>query len=250
MKKYATRMPVLLDEPVRDEITGRRPSLAPWQHTLFLIMVLGLWAAYGGLRSRVSPSAMPLTVRYISSIVMQSLLVGSTLAGIYHRRSFLTAVIGRPNVQRFLKDFIWGILIFFAGLVVLFVVRFAIRLTPLHGTYRIEVVRGMLPQSSLELALWIVVGLAAGIGEEFVFRGYFLTQLRSWLRNVPAAIVVCAILFGCMHFYQGAEGVIGTAALGALYGVCAWRMGNLRCVMIAHSLEDITVGLIHYFRHA
>jgi membrane protease YdiL (CAAX protease family) len=243
-------MSAILDEPVQPGERVQRPSLAPWQHTFFLLAVLALWAAYGALHARLSISAVPLTIRYISSIVMQSLLVGSTLAGIYHRREFLSSVFGHPNLRQLAKDFLQGGLIFIAGIVLLVAVRVALKFTALHGTYRRDVVQGMLPQSNLELALWILVGITAGTSEEFIFRGYLLKQLSEWFRNVPVAIVICAVLFGCMHFYQGIEGVIGTGALGALYGVYAWRSGNLRGVMIAHSLEDITAGLIHYFRNS
>ena len=242
-------MPAIFEEPVQNQITIQRPALAPWQHTLFLVSVLGLWAIYGALRSRLSPSAMPLVVRYISSIVMQSLLVGSTLAGVYRRRDFLSAILGRPNVRQLFKDLLQGGLIFLTAIVLIFSVRFALRFTALHGTYRRDVVQGMLPQSHLELVLWIFVGITAGVSEEFIFRGYLQQQLTAWSRNVPIAIVTSAVLFGCMHFYQGIEGAIAIAVLGALYGICAWRMGSLRGVMIAHTLQDITAGLVHYFKH-
>jgi membrane protease YdiL (CAAX protease family) len=243
-------MPPIVEEPVQPDETVQLPSLAPWQHTLFLLGVLALWAAYGALHARLPTSAIPLTIRYISSIVMQSLLVGSTLAGVYHRREFLNRVFGRPSARQLTKDFLQGGLIFIVGLVLLVAVRFVLKFTVLHGTYRRDVVRGMLPQSNLELAFWIIVAIAAGTSEEFIFRGYLQRQLSAWFRNVPVAIAICAILFGCMHFYQGFEGAIATGALGALYGVCAWRVSSLRGVMIAHSLQDITAGLIHYFRNS
>ncbi len=242
-------MPAIPNEPVPDQATLQRPALAPWQHTIFLVGVLVLWALYGGLRSRLSTDAIPLVVRYISSVVMQSLLVGSTIAGIYSRRNFFVTVLGRPNARRLIKDLLQGIGIFLTGLVVLACVRFALKPTVLHGTYRRDVVQHLLPQSGLELAFWIAVGIAAGTGEELVFRGYLQMQITKWLGNVPAAILLCALLFGCMHFYQGAEGIILTSSLGVLYGACAWRMGHLRGVMIAHSLEDITAGLVNYLRH-
>ena len=243
-------MPAVIDVAVESPPVKERPVLAPWQHTLFLVGVLVLWAIYGAMRSAVSASAMPLTVRYISSIVMQALLAGSTLAGVYNRREFLFGVFGSPNMRQLSKDLLHGGLIFIAGLVLIVSVRLVLKFTPLHGTYRRDVVRGMLPQSSLEVALWIVVGIVAGTCEEFIFRGYLQKQLTSWFRNTPLAVIVSAIFFGCMHFYQGFEGVVAIAALSALYGICASRLESLRGVMIAHSLEDITAGLVHFFRHA
>jgi len=243
-------MPANIDEVLQDQGTTDRPAPGPWQHTILLVGVLALWALYGALRSRLSPSEMPLTVRYISSIVMQSLLVGSTLAGVYHRRQFLSAVFGRPSNRQLIKDFLQGSLIYLTGLVVLYSVRFALSLTPLHGTYRRSIVQGLLPQSELELALWILVGIAAGTSEEFIFRGYLQQQVTGWTRSVPVGIVIPALLFGCMHFYQGIAGAIEIGTLGVLYGICAWRMGSLRGAMIAHTLQDVTAGLVHYVRQA
>lgn len=243
-------MPATLDESVSDQMTVQHPSLAPWQHTLLLVGVLSLWAAYGGLRSHLTPTAMPLMIRYTSSIIMQWLLVGSTLAGIYHRRDFLSRVVGHPNLRQLFKDFLQGGLIFILGLVLLVAARTALKFTALHGTFRRDIVQSILPQSGLELTLWIAVGITAGTSEEFIFRGYLQKQFAEWSHNVPVAIALCTVLFGCMHFYQGIEGVVITGMLGMLYGICAWRMNSLRGVMIAHSLQDITAGLIHYFRHA
>jgi len=180
---------------------------------------------------------------------MQWLLVGSTLAGVYHRRDFLITLFGHASVRRIWKDLVQGSFIFLVGLVLLFLIGFALRFTAVHGTYRRDVVRGILPQNDIELALWILVGIAAGVGEEFIFRGYLQQQLTAWFGNVPIAIFTSAVLFGCIHFYQGAEGVLAITVLGALYGICAWRIGNLRGVMLAHTLQDISAGLIHYARN-
>ena len=78
-------------------------------------------------------------------------------------------------------------------------------------------------ESPLMLGLWIVLvaWLAAGFGEELLWRGFLLDRLmrlpgisgRIWL-----AIVIQAVLFGLPHLYQGWGGVIVTGSIGLLLG--------------------------------
>lgn len=223
--------------------------IAPWFHTVFLLIILMLWATYSTLRLNLNlpPSATSHYVSYTSSIIMQCLLVGSTIAGLYHRRQFICSVLGSLSPQNLARDIALGIATYLGALSLVGLLGHVIRFIPL--THRTDVVRAMAPQSLPELALWIVVSLAAGICEEFVFRGYLQQQLTRWFRAVPLAIGLCSLLFGCLHFYQGTAGVLQVIALGIIYGiVAAWR-GNLRSVMIAHFLQDAITGTAIYMHY-
>ena len=82
-------MPDTVGSEVPVVVRLRPEPIAPWPHTVFLMVVLGLGAAYGALRLRVPAGAMgPRAFTYGSSIVLQCLLVGTTIAGLYHRRRF------------------------------------------------------------------------------------------------------------------------------------------------------------------
>src|SRR5438132_7622892 len=77
----------------------------------------------------------------------------------------------------------------------------------------------------LLISLTVAWTLAA-FGEEFVYRGYLLTQIARVLGDTPrawlAALVVASIVFGVGHQYQGRSGMI-TAGLGVLCsGACTW----------------------------
>ena len=232
-------------EDLRPAKTNNCPQpIAPWFHTVFLLLVLTLWATYGALRLNLPPSVMSHYMTYTSSIIIQCLLVGSTIAGLYHRRQFITSVLGPFTHQNLLRDLAIGIATYVGALCLLAPLNLAIRFT-----HRTDVIRALAPHSLPELALWIVVSLAAGTCEEFVFRGYLQRQLTCWFRAIPIAIGVSSLLFGCLHFYQGSAGVIQVTALGLIYGiVAAWR-GNLRSVMIAHFLQDAVTGTVIYMRH-
>ncbi|WP_284124407.1 CPBP family intramembrane glutamic endopeptidase [Parerythrobacter aestuarii] len=114
----------------------------------------------------------------------------------------------------------------------------------------VELVMQFVTESPLSLALWIVLvaWLAAGLGEELLWRGFLLDRLmrlpgisgRLWI-----AIVIQAGLFGLPHIYQGWGGVLVTGTIGLLLGwlrvVARW---NLWPLVFAHAAVDtIMMGL-------
>jgi len=100
----------------------------------------------------------------------------------------------------------------------------------------------MLPQSPLEVALWILVSLVAGITEELQTRGYLQQQFQALSGSLVFAVVAQGLVFGIGHSYQGWRQVIVISALGILYGIlAAWRK-NLRANIIAHAWSDIWEG--------
>ncbi|AKQ43478.2 hypothetical protein CP97_13745 [Aurantiacibacter atlanticus] len=100
--------------------------------------------------------------------------------------------------------------------------------------------------------LWIVgvAILAAGLGEELLWRGFLMNRLerlgglrgRIWL-----VLIVQAILFGLPHAYQGVGGMIVTGAVGLLLGlVRIMQRGNLWAVIIAHASVDVIMMTLAY----
>ena len=162
---------------------------------------------------------------------------------------FIISVLGPFTRQNLLSDLAVGIAAYVGALCLLAFLNLAIRLISLHLTHKSDVVLAMAPHSPTELTLWMVLSLAAGICEEFVFRGYLQRQFTCWFRSVPTAIGVASLLFGCLHFYQGTAGVLQVTALGLIYGIIATWRGNLRSVMIAHFLQDALAGTAIYMRH-
>ena len=111
----------VLDEEAQAEIRMRPEAVAPWPHTLFLVVVLALWATYGLVRLYLPTAATPRPLAYISSIVVQCLLVGSTIAGLYHRRRFVSDVLGGLNWREIGADVGTGFGVFLGGLAVMLV---------------------------------------------------------------------------------------------------------------------------------
>ncbi len=78
----------------------------------------------------------------------------------------------------------------------------------------------------------------APICEEFLFRGYIFTALRSWRGTLPAALIT-GFVFGGVHYGSApALDLVPLAGLG--FGLCfLYRFtGSLYPCMVAHSLNN------------
>ena len=84
----------------------------------------------------------------------------------------------------------------------------------------------------------LIISPTAAFCEEFLFRGYLLTQLHDWLHSLLWAWVVSSVAFGLAHFYQGWSGMIRAGLLGALLAYPVVRWGSLYPAMLAHWMID------------
>ena len=115
-----------------------------------------------------------------------------------------------------------------------------------------SLVLDLVTESPTMFALWIVgvAWLAAGTGEELLYRGFLMDRLArvSGLRGKPwLVIVIQAALFGLPHAYQGWGGVLVTGTVGLFLGWLRWRMnGNLWACIIAHAAVD-TIAMGAYY---
>jgi membrane protease YdiL (CAAX protease family) len=102
-----------------------------------------------------------------------------------------------------------------------------------------ELVNLLIPETTRE-KVWSVVIVAptAAFCEEFLFRGFLLTQLNHWFHSVGWAWVACSVAFGLAHSYQGWSGMIRAGLLGALLAYPVVRFGSLYPSMLAHWLID------------
>lgn len=101
----------------------------------------------------------------------------------------------------------------------------------------------LMPQTKGEMTLFGWVSLAAGFGEEFLFRGYLIWALKPWLGSWGAA-AASLLVFAGGHAYQGANGVIRTAGAGLIYTVLVVTLGSLWPAIIIHFLWDLGMGLV------
>ncbi|MGD0800793.1 MAG: type II CAAX endopeptidase family protein [Terracidiphilus sp.] len=107
-----------------------------------------------------------------------------------------------------------------------------------------EALQNLLPRTGLEIVVFLLLALTAGICEETIFRGYLQRQFKAWSRNGAVGIVAQGVVFGVCHAYQGSTMIIIISVYGVLFGLlAAWRK-SLRPGMIAHFLQDGVGGLL------
>ncbi len=103
-------------------------------------------------------------------------------------------------------------------------------------------------QSFGEFALaFLVVGVLAGICEEFLFRGIVQRELWRGSGNIHLAIWVSALIFSAIHvqFF----GFVPRVLLGALFGYLYYWSGNLIVPITAHLFNNgFSLVMIYLFQ--
>jgi hypothetical protein len=100
--------------------------------------------------------------------------------------------------------------------------------------------------SVADLAL---VALAAGFGEELLFRGFLQHGLAGWLTppwGVWAALAIASAVFGCAHMVSAAYAILA-AVIGVYLGLLLIWTGNLLTPAVAHGLYDF-VAILYLVR--
>lgn len=114
---------------------------------------------------------------------------------------------------------------------------------------RFDVLRGNLPMLIVGIAgVWVT----AAFGEEMLVRGYMMNRFAGLFGGTTGAwigaVALSSILFGLMHLYQGAMGVILTGVAGAVFGAAYLLAGrSLWPVIIAHGIIDTLAFVAFYF---
>jgi membrane protease YdiL (CAAX protease family) len=233
---------MVTDVPADMTSDALRPVASPW-HTavvLGLMIVLVFRGRFHAeqMRAMANPDHIGL---YKRTVLSEWLALAIVLVGVWLYGSSLFTVMGDRwrSVSQFLRD---------VGIAVLFLVA-TIMLTSMagsHGGAGDRTTQFLLPQGRIEIALWVVLSLTAGICEEAVYRGYLQKQFVALTRNVPAGIILSALAFGLAHSYQGFARVSMITVMGAMSGVLAYWCRSVRPGMIAHALQDVLGAFIRH----
>jgi CAAX protease family protein len=104
-------------------------------------------------------------------------------------------------------------------------------------------VRRLLPKTSTERAVWIVVSISAGVCEEVLYRGWLLSLFAATLGSVWLGLLISSIVFGFAHAYQGRPAILGTGVIGAVFGFLFIFSGSLIPGQVLHAAMDLNNGL-------
>ena len=104
----------------------------------------------------------------------------------------------------------------------------------------------VLPRTAGERRLFTVVGITAGVCEEWLYRGFFLAVVAALAGGLPAwaLILVAAAAFGLAHAYQGRAGILSTGVLGGVMAALYLQTGSLLLPVLLHAIIDLRFLLV------
>jgi membrane protease YdiL (CAAX protease family) len=247
-------------QPTRVRTYEQGGLLAPWWHTaLMVLVIIGLSVA--GVRQLHSFGDQPLhlVANYSLTIAYEWVLAGLVLWGIHMRKVPLRQLLGekRPGVRAWLADL--GVALGYWAVALIVLALLGNVLVKISGSHidpqKIgDVTQKLTPVTGIEMLLFLVLSVSAGICEELVFRGYLQQQFARMSHRIWAGVALSALVFGGAHGYEGIAGMLLITAYGAMFGVLALLRRGLRTGMIAHAWHDSISGLAlvllrHYGLH-
>jgi membrane protease YdiL (CAAX protease family) len=222
-------------------IAPSRP-IASAAHTIGLLAFLTAWAYFGRewtnhMRVQATPNHLLL---YLPTLVMEWSVFAYIVWGIRKRGISLRELVGPrwSKGAQFFVDLGIAACLELAALIVLGVIGHL-----LHTESNSKSMMFMMPATALELIVWLMLSLTAGICEETIFRGYFQRQFIGWTGSTAVGIVISAVLFGAAHIYQGWKQTVVIGVFGAMFGALAVMRRSLKPGMIAHSFQDSAAGV-------
>jgi membrane protease YdiL (CAAX protease family) len=100
-------------------------------------------------------------------------------------------------------------------------------------------IRALLPRVRGELKYGAGLGLQAGLFEELLFRLALPALLFGIVGNGPLAFGLACLLFGMLHLYQGAPGMLVSTALGLVFASLYVVTGSIAAPIVLHALVDL-----------
>ena len=115
-----------------------------------------------------------------------------------------------------------------------------------HAESSAHATLALLPRTPRERRLFTVVGVTAGVCEEWLYRGFFLAVVAAVAGGPSTAVLVAvaAVAFGLAHAYQGAVGVVTTGVLGGIMAALYLDTGSLLLPVLLHAAIDLRFLLV------
>jgi len=208
-------------------------AIANYWHTLFVVILIALNAVRSALQAANGTPNRPRM--YLRIILFEWLILAVVVLGVRLTKAPLETILGKRwrTPLEFFRDIGIGVALWFVALVTV-----GIPGGPHSGAPTDRGIAFLIPQTSFEMLLWLIVAISAGFCEEAVYRGYLQRQFGALTRSAIAGVLVSSALFGAEHLYQGQRRAAVIAASAILYGAVAEWRGTVRPGMFAHALED------------
>ncbi len=104
----------------------------------------------------------------------------------------------------------------------------------------------LLPRTAGERRLFTLVGVTAGVCEEWLYRGFFLAVVAAVAGGPSTGVLVAmaAVAFGLAHAYQGWTGIATTGVLGGIMAAVYVQTGSLLLPVLLHAVIDLRFLLV------
>jgi len=104
----------------------------------------------------------------------------------------------------------------------------------------------LLPRTAPERRLFTLVGVTAGVCEEWLYRGFFLAVVAALAGGAPTGVLVlvAGVAFGLAHAYQGRVGIVTTGLLGGIMAAVYLQTGSLLLPVLLHAVIDLRFLLV------
>lgn len=114
----------------------------------------------------------------------------------------------------------------------------------LLGLDESPLLKQLIPRTNRERGMFALLSLAAGVGEEVVFRGYLIAVLGTLFSGPWTAALVSSLAFSLLHAYQGGSGIVRSGLLGFLFAAAFILHGSLWPLILVHAAVDLFSGLV------
>ncbi len=242
-------------------LAGRQRSALPWRKpwnlvdvaealVVLLLLLVCVSVAVGALRGIVGPALSSETTNAILMAVGYLFCGVCTIAVIVYR-------IGRRRSVWELLGLKWRRLAACIGQGIagfgVVVALLAIALSVL-GQFGIEKIVPLAPQAPVDVFLetrnpltfaiyFLLVGIAAPLIEETIFRGFVYAGLRRMM-TVPAAALASGLVFAAVHVAVPVGSLLVITMIGVVLAYLYERSGSLIAPMITHAMYNSFVFLL------
>lgn len=231
---------------------GLTKQVAPWWHTILLLIFLLGMSLMGGLATKKQQLAGHQMQTYTFAILSEWILLAFVWWGLRMRRLPLKSLLGQryKGWGGFGRDLGYAAVFWVLAYFVLAGTSLVLKVLHIGKTGPPSKVIALAPATPIEFLMWFLVCLSAGICEELLFRGYLLRQFSSLDRNVWLGVVLSSLVFGASHGYEGIAVMIVIFVYGVLFCLLVLKSKSLRPGMIAHGWHDfftgVAVALLHH----
>ena len=93
----------------------------------------------------------------------------------------------------------------------------------------------------------ILFTLFIGFYEEFIFRGFLITRLKVIFKNIWFALFISSVIFGLIHFYEGAFAMFQIFTVAIVLGTVFILRKSLIAPILIHWSFNLITFLLRYF---